>query len=144
MPAADLHKTAVISAGKEKYIDLIGRRLTAPSIGLEVGSYPSGYQYFYQGLFLAPHTVAQALKCSLLIGCAMSQLGFENYPSIEKTPYDITRAIKFDSAEKMTEFIREIQYCSPIDSFVTCEAWDMPGYDEKIIMAAGTLCRVLQ
>lgn len=124
--------------GKENYIDLIGRRLTAPSIGLEVGSYPLGYQYLYQGLFLAPHTVEQALKCSLLIGCAMSELGFENYPSLEKTPYDITRAIKFDSADKMIEFVREIQFASPVDSFVTCEAWDMPGYDEKIIMAAGT------
>ncbi len=124
--------------GREKYIDLIGRRLTAPSIGLEVGSYALGYQYLYQGLFLAPHTVSQALKCSLLIGCAMSELGFENYPSLEKMPYDITRAIKFDSAEKMTDFIREIQFSSPVDSFVTCEAWDMPGYDERIIMAAGT------
>ena len=124
--------------GKEEYIDLIGKRLTAPSIGLEVGSYLGGYQYFYQGLFMAPHTVAQALKCSLLIGQAMSELGFKNYPSIDKIPYDITRAIEFDSAEKMIDFIREVQYCSPIESFVTCEPWDMPGYDEKIIMAAGT------
>ena len=124
--------------GKAKYINLIGNRLTTPSTGLEVGAYPLGYQYLYQGLFLAPHTVAQALKCSILIGYAMSQLGYENYPSLDKTPYDITRAIKFDSADKMIEFIREIQYASPIDSFVTCEAWDMPGYDEKIIMAAGT------
>ena len=70
--------------GKSKYIDLIGKRLTAPSIGLEVGSYYGGYQYFYQGLFLAPHTVAQALKVSLLIGQAMWKLGYNNYPSMEK------------------------------------------------------------
>nr|MDE7439184.1 methionine gamma-lyase family protein [Clostridia bacterium] len=95
-------------------------------------------QYLYQGLFMAPHTVAQAIKTSLLIGQAMNELGFENYPSLDKTPYDITRAIKFDSAEKMVNFIREVQYASPIDGFVTCEPWDMPGYDEKIIMAAGT------
>ncbi len=124
--------------GKQIYIDLIGKRLTAPSIGLEVGSFSGGYQYFYQGLFMAPHTVAQAIKTSLLIGQAMSELGFINYPSINKMPYDITRAIQFDSAEKMVDFIREVQYASPIDSFVTCEPWDMPGYDEKIIMAAGT------
>ena len=124
--------------GKEKYIDLIGKRLTAPSIGLEVGSYSGGYQYLYQGLFIAPHTVAQAIKTSLLIGQAMSELGFKNYPSLDKTPYDITRAIEFDDADKMINFIREVQYASPIDSFVACEAWDMPGYDEKIIMAAGT------
>ena len=124
--------------GKQNYIDLIGKRLTAPSIGLEVGSYASGYQYFYQGLFMAPHTVAQALKSTLLIGQAMSELGYINYPEMSKTPYDITRAIQFDSAEKMINFIREVQYASPVDSYVCCEPWDMPGYDEKIIMAAGT------
>lgn len=124
--------------GMQNYIDLIGKRLTAPSIGLEVGSYASGYQYFYQGLFMAPHTVAQALKSTLLIGQAMSELGYINYPEMNKMPYDITRAIQFDSAEKMVNFIREVQYASPVDSYVTCEPWDMPGYDEKIIMAAGT------
>lgn len=124
--------------GKEKYIDLIGKRLTSPSLGLEVGAYDAGYRQFYQGLFYAPHTVAQALKVSLLIGTAMSKLGYENYPSIDKTPFDITRAIKFDSEEKMVEFIRQIQYASPIDSYVDCEPWDMPGYADKIIMAAGT------
>lgn len=124
--------------GKQNYIDMIGKRFTAPSIGLEVGSYASGYQYFYQGLFMAPHTVAQALKSTLLIGQAMSELGYINYPEMDKTPYDITRAIQFDSAEKMVNFIREVQYASPVDSYVCCEPWDMPGYDEKIIMAAGT------
>ena len=124
--------------GKEEYVNLIGKRLTAPSIGLEVGSFAGGYQYLYQGLFMAPHTVAQAIKTSLLIGQAMSELGFKNYPSLDKTPHDITRAIEFDDADKMINFIREVQYASPIDSFVACEPWDMPGYDEKIIMAAGT------
>lgn len=124
--------------GKREYIDLIGKRLTAPSIGLEVGSFVGGYQYFYQGLFLAPHTVAQALKTSLLIGTAMGELGYRNYPSLDKIPYDITRAIQFDSAEKMINFIREVQYASPVDGFVTCEPWAMPGYDDDIIMAAGT------
>ena len=124
--------------GKREYIDLIGKRLTAPSIGLEIGSFAGGYQYFYQGLFLAPHTVAQALKTSLLIGTAMGELGYRNYPSLDKIPYDITRAIQFDSAEKMIDFIREVQYASPVDGFVTCEPWAMPGYDDDIIMAAGT------
>lgn len=124
--------------GKNKYVELIGKRLTAPSIGLEVGSYSGGYQYFYQGLFMAPHTVAQAIKTSLLIGQAMAELGYKNYPSIDKTPHDITRAIEFDDEEKMVGFIREVQYASPIDGFVNCEPWDMPGYDDKIIMAAGT------
>ncbi|MGN1104015.1 MAG: aminotransferase class I/II-fold pyridoxal phosphate-dependent enzyme [Candidatus Coproplasma sp.] len=124
--------------GKEKYIEAIGRRFTAPSIGLEVGSYEAGYRYFYQGLFMAPHTVGQAVKVSLLIGMAMTELGYKNYPSIDKIPHDITRCIEFGNADNMVNFIREVQYASPVDSFVTCEPWDMPGYDDKIIMAAGT------
>ncbi|MDE6868469.1 MAG: methionine gamma-lyase family protein [Clostridia bacterium] len=124
--------------GKSEYVEMIGKRLTAPSIGLEVGSYAGGYQYFYQGLFMAPHTVAQALKTSFLIGQAMDALGYKNYPAIDKMPSDITRAIQFDSADKMVDFIREVQYASPVDGYVTCEPWDMPGYDDKIIMAAGT------
>ncbi len=124
--------------GKSEYIDLIGKRLTAPSIGLEVGSYAEGYRYFYQGLFMAPHTVLQSMKTSLLIGLAMDKLGFTNYPSIDKIPSDITRAIRFDDEKAMLDFIKEVQYASPVDGFVTCEPWDMPGYDDKIIMAAGT------
>lgn len=124
--------------GRMQYIQAIGRRFTAPSIGLEVGSYAFGYQYFYQGLFMAPHTVLQAIKCSLLIGQAMTELGYTNYPSIDKIPYDITRCIEFDDADAMVNFIREVQFASPVDSYVTCEPWDMPGYDDKIIMAAGT------
>lgn len=124
--------------GKDEYIQAIGRRFTAPSIGLEVGSYEQGYRYFYQGLFLASHTVNQALKVSLLIGMAMTELGYKNYPSIDKIPHDITRCIEFGSADKMVNFIREVQFSSPVDSYVTCEPWDMPGYDDKIIMAAGT------
>lgn len=124
--------------GKKVYIDKVAKRLTAPTVGAEIGSNYSGYLPYFQGLYMAPHTVLQAIKCSLLIGMAMDSLGFENYPKLDKTPYDITRAIKFDSADKMINFIREVQYASPVDGYVTCEAWEMPGYDEKIIMAAGT------
>ena len=133
-----LASTGGYVVGKSEYIEAIGRRFTAPSLGLEVGSYATGYQYFYQGLFMAAHTVAQALKCSLLIGKAMTELGYKNFPAIEKVPHDITRAIEFDDADKMISFIREVQYASPVDGFVECEPWDMPGYDDKIIMAAGT------
>lgn len=137
-PGGGLAQTGGYICGKETYIDLIGKRLTAPSIGTEVGSHALGYQYYYQGFFMAPHTVAQALKCSLLIGEAMSGLGYKNYPPTDELPHDITRAIEFGDAEKMVNFIREVQYASPVDSYVTCEPWDMPGYDDKIIMAAGT------
>lgn len=124
--------------GKKKYVDRIGNRLTAPSVGNEVGSYAYGYRLFYQGLFMSAHTVFQAIKGSLLIGKAMQEMGYENYPSIEKTPYDITRAIRFPNREKLCSFIQSVQTASPVDSFVKLEPWDMPGYEEKVIMAAGT------
>lgn len=136
-PGGGLTPTGGYIVGKEKYIDLIGRRLTAPSIGNEVGSYAYGYRLFYQGLFLAPHTVNQAIKGSLVIGKCMESLGYENFPKLDKTPADITRAIRFDTAKQLCDFIQSVQEASPVDSFVTLEPWDMPGYDSKVIMAAG-------
>lgn len=136
-PGGGLAPTGGYIVGKAEYIENIGRRLTAPSIGNEVGSYAYGYRLFYQGLFLAPHTVNQAIKGSLLIGQCMDELGYENFPKLEKTPADITRAIRFDTAKQLCDFIQSVQEASPIDSFVTLEPWDMPGYDSKVIMAAG-------
>lgn len=136
-PGGGLAPTGGYIVGKEHYIDLIGRRLTAPSIGNEVGSYAYGYRLFYQGLFMAPHTVNQAIKGSLVIGKCMEMLGYENFPKLDKTPADITRAIRFDTAKQLCDFIQSVQEASPVDSFVTLEPWDMPGYDSKVIMAAG-------
>ncbi|MBE7067757.1 MAG: hypothetical protein E7381_00495 [Clostridiales bacterium] len=136
-PGGGLAPTGGYIVGKNDYIDKIGKRLTAPSIGNEVGSYAYGYRLFYQGLFLAPHTVNQAIKGSLLIGKCMEKLGYENFPNLDKTPSDITRAIRFDTAEQLCAFIQSVQEASPVDSFVTLEPWDMPGYDSKVIMAAG-------
>jgi len=136
-PGGGLAPTGGYIVGKENYIDLIGRRLTAPSIGNEVGSYAYGYRLFYQGLFLAPHVVNQAIKGSLLIGKCMETLGYENFPKLSETPADITRAIRFDTAKQLCDFIQSVQDASPVDSFVSLEAWDMPGYDSKVIMAAG-------
>lgn len=123
--------------GKKQYIDNVEARLTCPSIAGEVGSYVGGYQYFYQGLFLAPHTVNQALKCSMLIGAAMESLGYETVPKAYKMPTDITRSVKFNDESKLVDFIRSVQFVSPIDSFVTPFPWDMPGYSDQVIMAAG-------
>lgn len=136
-PGGGLAPTGGYIVGKEKYIDLIGKRLTAPSIGNEVGSYAYGYRLFYQGLFMAPHTVNQALKGSYLIGKCMEKLGYENYPKLNKMPADITRAIRFNTAKELCDFIQSVQEASPVDSYVTLEPWDMPGYDSKVIMAAG-------
>ncbi|MCD8294185.1 MAG: methionine gamma-lyase family protein [Clostridia bacterium] len=137
-PGGGIAQTGAYICGKSAYIEKIGQRLVAPSVGLEVGSFEPGYRNFYEGLFLAPHVTAQALKISVLISCVMQSLGYKCYPDWDTEPHDITRAIEFGNAQAMVTFIREIQYASPVDSYVTCEPWDMPGYDDKIIMAAGT------
>ena len=123
--------------GDSKYIKLIENRLTAPSIGGEVGSYAFGYQYYFQGLFLAPHTVLQAIKGSLLFGAVLNELGYETSPSIDSIPCDIIRAIKFGNDKDLISFIQTIQANSPVDSHVLALPWAMPGYEDEVIMAAG-------
>lgn len=136
-PGGGLAPTGGYIAGTEKYITQIEGRLTSPSIGGEVGSYAYGYQYFYQGLFLAPHTVKECIKGSLLIGMAMTLLGYQTLPKMGKTPCDITRSVIFNDEKKLIDFIQSVQEVSPIDSFVTLMPWDMPGYEDAVIMAAG-------
>ena len=137
-PGGGLAPTGGYIVGKETYVLQCENRLTAPSVGGEVGSYAYGYQLYYQGFFLAPHVVAQSLKGALLIGQCMAELGYRNYPSVDRLPPDITRAVRFDTEKQLTDFIQSVQDVSPVDSFVRLEAWDMPGYDCKVIMAAGT------
>lgn len=137
-PGGGLALTGGYIAGEAAFVEAAENRLTAPSVGAEVGSYAFGYQQYYQGFFLAPHTVAQALKGALLIGKCLERLGYENFPKLTRLPADITRAVRFDSEKQLIGFVRSVQECSPVDSFVVPEAWDMPGYDNKVIMAAGT------
>ncbi len=137
-PGGGLAPTGGYIAGKKNYIELCENRLTAPSVGGEIGSYAYGYGQFYQGFFLAPHVVAQALKGGLLIGKCMEMLGYENFPRLGKPLADITRAIRFNTKEELVGFIQSVQDVSPVDSFVTLVPWDMPGYDCKVVMAAGT------
>lgn len=137
-PGGGFAPTGGYIAGSAPYVELCENRLTAPSVGGEIGSYAYGYREFYQGFFLAPHVVAQAVKGALLIGGCMDSLGYENFPKLGKLPADITRAIRFHTEKELTDFIQSVQEVSPVDSFVKLEAWDMPGYDCKVIMAAGT------
>ena len=136
-PGGGVAPTGGYICGKNCYIDLISRRMTSPSLGTEVGSYAFGYQYYYQGIFLAPHTVNQALKGSFLIGKSMEKLGYQNFPATEKMPADITRAIRFDTKKQLVDFIQSVQEASPVESYLTLEPWDMPGYEDQVIMAAG-------
>ena len=137
-PGGGIASTGGYVCGKEVYVNLIANRLTAPSIGMEVGSYSYGYRDFYQGLFLAPHIVANALKGSMLMGQVFSDLGYETMPRPGERCNDIIRSIKFETKEQLIDFCRAIQEVSPVDSNVVPFPWDMPGYEHQVIMAAGT------
>lgn len=124
-------------AGKSTLVEQVSYRLTAPSLGMEEGSYVYGYLPYYQGLFLAPSAVKNALKGSLLFAKAYTKLGFETLPRDDMKPYDIVTSIKLGSPEKLIDFCGAIQEISPIDSNVKPMPWDMPGYQDQVIMAAG-------
>ena len=115
------------AAGRKDLVEQIAFSLTAPSLGTEIGSYAMGYQNFYQGLFLAPHVVACALKGSLLFGSAFRKMGYKTLPECGKRCGDIIRSIFFEDADKLIRFCQIIQSVSPIDAYVVPEPWDMPG-----------------
>lgn len=124
--------------GTEFAVQSILSRITSPSLLGEVGSFERGYREFYQGLFIAPHTVANALKGMLLIGEVMKCKSFVVVPDSNVYPNDIIKSIKFDSEENLIKFVQMVQEFSPIDSNALPMPWDMPGYTDKVIMAAGT------
>jgi len=123
--------------GKQEYIDKIAYRFTAPGLGKEVGATLNNTRAILQGLFLAPHVVAESLKGALLCATVMSRLGFEVSPGLADKRSDIIQAVKLGSAEIMFAFCESIQKSSPVDCFVVPEPWDMPGYNSPVIMAAG-------
>lgn len=126
------------AAGRRDLVEQVAFSLTAPSLGTEIGSYAPGYQSFYQGIFLAPHVVACALKGSILFGAAFKKMGYQTIPAEGKRCGDIIRSIIFEDKAKLIRFCEIIQSVSPIDAYVVPEPWDMPGYQEQVIMAAGT------
>ena len=124
--------------GTQKAIHRIEARLTAPGIGREEGSYAASYRPFYQGLFTAPHTVMQAVKTAVLSARVFELLGMVSTPAYNAVRADIIQAIQLGSEEAMVAFCRGIQAASPVDSDAAPEPWDMPGYENKVVMAAGT------
>lgn len=124
--------------GIKEALSLIENRLTCPSIGRETGSYEAGYRLFYQGLFLAPHIVAQAVKGAYLIGEVMKRQGYKIIPDTTENSYDIIKSIVFDTEEELIRFVQLIQKLSPIDSNAVPIPYDMVGYTTQVIMAAGT------
>ena len=124
-------------AGKAKYVEQAAYRLTTPGIGGECGSTFGVMRQLYQGLFLAPHIVIEALKGAIFCSRIMEIAGFEVLPKYNDKRSDIIQAIKFNDRENLIKFCKGIQKGSPIDSYVECEPWAMPGYNDEVIMAAG-------
>ncbi len=123
--------------GRKDLIESVAGRLTSPSIGSEVGSYAYGYRLFYQGLFLAPHTVNQALKTCVLFSTALYNRGYDVMPKACDPIGDIVCSVRIGEPNKMIKFCQAVQSASPVDGFVTPEPWEQPGYNDKVIMAAG-------
>lgn len=125
-------------AGRRDLVDLAAQRLTAPGVGGEVGATFSHNRNMFKGLFLAPHIVGEALKTSVFAAALFETLGFKATPCYSAPRTDIIESIELGGEEQLIAFCRGIQHGSPVDSFVSPEPWDMPGYDSRVIMAAGT------
>lgn len=123
--------------GRKDCIDRASYRLSAPGLGKEVGASLGLNQSFFQGLFLAPTVVAGALKGAIFAANIYERLGFEVMPNSQESRHDIIQAVTFRTPEGVIAFCQGIQAAAPVDSFVTPEPWDMPGYDAPVIMAAG-------
>ena len=136
-PGGGIAPTGGYLAGRRDLIDRAANRLTTPGIGGECGATMGNNRLLFQGLFLAPHTVAQALKTSVFCAALFTDLGFETYPTPYEQRDDIVQMVKLRTPENLKKFCGGIQAGSPVDSFVTPEPWQMPGYDCDVIMAAG-------
>lgn len=136
-PGGGIAPTGGYIAGRKTLVDRAAMRLTTPGIGGECGSTLGNNRLLFQGLFMAPHIVAQALKTAVFCAAMMEELGIESSPRVDEDRSDIIQMIKLGSADNMKRFCLGIQAGAPVDSFVTPEPWPMPGYDCPVIMAAG-------
>lgn len=136
-PGGGIAKTGGYIAGKKKYVDMCAYRLTTPGLGREVGATLGHSRELFMGIFNGPHVVGEALKVACFTAALFELLGFDTTPAKNETRHDIIQAVKLRTPENLIAFCQGIQKGSPIDSFVVPEPWDMPGYDSKVIMAAG-------
>lgn len=137
-PGGGMAQTGGYIAGKADLVNKCADRLTSPGIGKEVGASLNQNRDMFKGLFLAPHITAQAVKTAIFAAALFEKLGFGVNPKPTDFRTDIIEAVELGNSEKLIAFCRGIQMGAPIDSFVTPEPWDMPGYNAKVIMAAGT------
>ena len=125
-------------AGKKELVELAAERLTAPGLGKEVGPSLGANRDFLRGLFFAPSVVASSLKTAVFASCMLQKLGYKTDPKFDEIRSDIVQTIEFGDKKKLIQYCQGIQMGSPVDSTSIPEPWDMPGYTDKIIMAAGT------
>lgn len=137
-PGGGIAPTGGYIVGRSDLVELASYRLTAPGMGDELGASLANNRLLFQGFFLAPHVVSQAIKGALFAAGMFAKLGYKTLPLPTDVRGDIIQAIELGSAEKLIAFCGGIQKYSPVDSFAAPEPWDMPGYADKIIMAAGT------
>ena len=123
--------------GKKECVENAAYRLTSPGLGKEVGASLGMMQSFFQGFFLAPTVVNAALKSAIFAANVFERLGFAVIPNGSASRHDIIQAVTFEKPEGLIAFCQGIQAAAPVDSYVTPEPWDMPGYDSQVIMAAG-------
>ena len=137
-PGGGAAKSGGYLAGSAKAVELCSYRLTCPGTGLECGATLGQNADLFRGLYLAPHTVCQALRSALFASALFELMGYDPLPAPEEPRYDIIQALRLGSRERLEAFCRGIQAGSPVDSHVTPEFWEMPGYEDQVIMAAGT------
>lgn len=136
-PGGGIAQTGGYIAGKNKFVKRAAERLTSPGLGKKVGASLGFNRQFFQGLFFAPHVVAESLKGAVFCAAIMKKLGYKVFPEVDAFRSDIIQAIEFGDERALILFCQGIQKGSPVDSFVRPEPWEMPGYDAKVIMAAG-------
>ena len=136
-PGGGLAPTGGYVAGREELVARAAVRLTTPGIGGECGASLGNNRLLFQGLFVAPHVVAQSLKTSVFCAAMMEELGIDSFPGVDEPRSDIIQTVRLGSEDRMKRFCRGIQKGAPVDSYVTPEPWAMPGYEDPVIMAAG-------
>lgn len=136
-PGGGLAPTGGYIVGRKELVENAASRLTTPGIGGECGATLGNSRLLFQGLFMAPHIVAQAVKTAVFCSAMMKLIGFESSPTPQEDRNDIIQMVTLKNAENMKKFCRGIQAGAPVDSYVTPEPWQMPGYNVPVIMAAG-------
>ncbi|SEH77639.1 Cystathionine beta-lyase family protein involved in aluminum resistance [Halobacillus karajensis] len=137
-PGGGIARIGGYIAGKQKLIEKCSYRLTAPGLGKETGASLNSLQEMYQGIFLAPHVVGEALKGAIFTSKFLKEFGFDTKPAFDVKRTDLIQSVNFNTADQMVRFCQSIQKASPVNSHVKPEPSAMPGYDDEVIMAAGT------